>query len=117
MAIAVCIGGGRRRTILVDGRTADFNSTSRNSKTASRLKLPIKFFILNNDGYASIRALPDGDTSGSRTSGANSRTGLTVPDLSRIAAAYDIPSVVIPGQRHLRENVRAGTRHRRAGAD
>ena len=51
----VSIGGGRRRTILVDG-DGGFQFNIQELETASRLKLPVKFFVLNNDGYASIRA-------------------------------------------------------------
>jgi acetolactate synthase-1/2/3 large subunit len=104
MSIAVCIGGGRRRTILVDG-DGGFQFNIQELETASRLKLPIKFFVLNNDGYASIRASQTGYF-GKPNIGCDRRTGLTVPDLSRIAAAYDIPAMVIADQRNLREDVR-----------
>jgi acetolactate synthase-1/2/3 large subunit len=104
MSLAVCIGGGRRRTILVDG-DGGFQFNIQELETASRLKLPVKFFVLNNDGYASIRASQTGYF-GSASIGCDSRTGLTVPDLSKVAAAYNIPTVVIPNQRNLREDVR-----------
>ena len=104
MSIGVCIGGGRRRTILVDG-DGGFQFNIQELETASRLKLPIKFFVLNNDGYASIRASQTGYF-GKPNIGCDSRTGLTVPELSRIAAAYNIPSIVISHQKNLREDVR-----------
>ena len=74
-------------------------------ETASRMKLPVKFFILNNDGYASIRASQTGYF-GRPNIGCDGRTGLTVPNMRKIAAAYDIPCVVIADQRNLREDVR-----------
>jgi acetolactate synthase-1/2/3 large subunit len=104
MSIAVCIGGGRRRTILVDG-DGGFQFNIQELETASRLRLPIKFFVLNNDGYASIRASQTGYF-GKPNIGCDARTGLTIPDLSRIAAAYNIPAVVVPDQRNLRADVR-----------
>lgn len=104
MSIAVCIGGGRRRTILVDG-DGGFQFNIQELETAARLQLPIKFFVLNNDGYASIRASQNGYF-GQPNIGCDRRTGLTVPDLSRIAAAYQIPSVVIENQAQLRGDVR-----------
>ena len=100
MSVGVCIGGGSRRTILVDG-DGGFQFNIQELETVSRLKLPIKFFILNNDGYASIRASQTAYF-GKPNIGCDSRTGMTVPDLSRIAAAYNIPSVVIQNQRELR---------------
>jgi len=104
MSLAVCIGGGRKRTILVDG-DGGFQFNIQELETASRLKLPVKFFVLNNDGYASIRASQKGYF-GKPNIGCDSSTGLTVPNLSKVAAAYGIPSVVIEDQRHLRDDVR-----------
>jgi acetolactate synthase-1/2/3 large subunit len=104
MSLAVCIGGGRRRTILVDG-DGGFQFNIQELETASRLKLPVKFFVLNNDGYASIRASQTGYF-GQAALGCDIGTGLTVPDLSKVAAAYNIPSVVILDQKNLREDVR-----------
>jgi acetolactate synthase-1/2/3 large subunit len=104
MSLAVCLGGGGRRTILVDG-DGGFQFNIQELETASRLRLPVKFFVLNNDGYASIRASQTGYF-GKPSIGCDSRTGLTVPNLSRIAEAYNIPSVVIPDQTKLREDVR-----------
>lgn len=104
MSLAVCIGGGRRRTILVDG-DGGFQFNIQELETASRLNLPVRFFILNNNGYASIRASQTGYF-GRANIGCDSRTGLTIPDLSRVAAAYNIPSVVIRDQKNLRADVK-----------
>lgn len=104
MSLGVCIGGGRRRTILVDG-DGGFQFNIQELETAARLRLPVKFFILNNDGYASIRASQTGYF-GKASIGCDRNTGLTVPDMSRVAAAYGIPAVVIEDQRNLRDDVR-----------
>jgi acetolactate synthase I/II/III large subunit len=104
MSLAVCIGGGRRRTILVDG-DGGFQFNIQELETASRLKLPVKFFVLNNDGYASIRASQTGYF-GKPNIGCDEKTGLTIPNMSKVAAAYGIPSVVIADQRSLRADVR-----------
>ncbi len=104
MSLAVCIGGGRKRTILVDG-DGGFQFNIQELETASRLKLPVKFFVLNNDGYASIRASQKGYF-GKANIGCDSQTGLTVPEISKVAAAYNIPCVVISDQKNLREDVK-----------
>jgi acetolactate synthase-1/2/3 large subunit len=104
MSIAVSIGGGRRQTILVDG-DGGFQFNIQELETVRRLKLPIKFFVLNNDGYASIRASQIAYF-GSELIGCDEATGLTVPNLSKIAASYEIPAVVIEDQTNLREEVR-----------
>ena len=104
MSIAVCIGSNNQQTILVDG-DGGFQFNIQELETARRLNLNTKFFILNNDGYASIRASQKAYF-GSPQIGADAATGLTVPDLSRVAGAYGIPAVVIKDQTNLREEVR-----------
>jgi acetolactate synthase I/II/III large subunit len=104
MSIGVCIGSGRRQTLLVDG-DGGFQFNIQELETVRRLQLPIKFFVLNNDGYASIRASQKAYF-GEAQIGADAATGLTIPNLSKIAASYDIPAVIIEDQSNLREEVR-----------
>lgn len=104
MSIAVCIGSGCQQTILVDG-DGGFQFNIQELETVRRLQLPIKFFVLNNDGYASIRASQKAYF-GQAQIGADAATGLTVPNLSKIAASYDIAAVVIEDQSKLRKDVR-----------
>ena len=104
MSLAVCIGSNRQQTILVDG-DGGFQFNIQELETAHRLNLPVKFFVLNNDGYASIRASQKAYF-GSEQIGAGAATGLTVPDLSKVANSYGIPAVIIHDQTNLREEVR-----------
>jgi len=104
MSIAVCIGSGMRQTILVDG-DGGFQFNIQELETVRRLQLPIKFFILNNDGYASIRASQKAYF-GEPQIGTDATTGISIPNLSRIAASYEIPAVVIENQNNLRQEVR-----------
>src|SRR6185437_10669044 len=53
-SIGVSLAKDRRRTICVDG-DGGFQFNIQELETVARLHLPIKFFVLNNDGYASIR--------------------------------------------------------------
>jgi acetolactate synthase I/II/III large subunit len=103
-SIGVCLAGGRKRTICVDG-DGGFQFNIQELETVARLNLPIKFFVLNNDGYASIRA-SQSNYFGKASIGCDSRTGLTVPDLSKVAASYGIKAAVIRDQTNLRDEVR-----------
>lgn len=103
-SIAVCLAGGIHRTVCVDG-DGGFQFNIQELETVARLNLPIKFFVLNNDGYASIRA-SQANYFGEASIGCDARTGLTVPNLSKIAGAYGIASAVIEDQRNLRRDVR-----------
>lgn len=103
-AVGVCLAGGRRRTICVDG-DGGFQFNIQELETVARLHLPIKFFILNNNGYASIRA-SQANYFGGPLLGCDERSGITVPDICKIAAAYGIASARIVSQASLREDVR-----------
>jgi acetolactate synthase-1/2/3 large subunit len=102
-SIGVCLAGDRRRTICVDG-DGGFQFNIQELETVRRLNLPIKFFILNNDGYASIRASQTNFFGGARL-GCDQNTGLTLPDISRVAAAYGVKTAIIEDQTDLRADV------------
>src|SRR5487761_1646010 len=104
MSIAVCLAAGGRQTICVDG-DGGFQFNIQELETVARLNLPIKFFVLNNDGYASIRASQK-NYFGQESIGCDESTGLTVPNLAKIAAAYGIKSAQIADQKNLRGDVR-----------
>jgi acetolactate synthase-1/2/3 large subunit len=103
-AVAVCLANNCRRTICVDG-DGGFQFNIQELETVRRLQLPIKFFVLNNDGYASIRASQT-NFFGQARLGCDSETGVTLPDLSRVAAAYGLSTAVIEDQTDLRTAVR-----------
>ncbi len=103
-AIAVSIANPGREVIAVDG-DGGFMFNIQELETISRLKLPIKFFVLNNDGYASIRASQTAYFKQS-TIGADRNTGLTVPNLSDIGQAFKLDTYVINDQVNLRQEIR-----------
>ena len=103
-SIAVCLAGNRRRTICVDG-DGGFQFNIQELETVRRLQLPIKFFILNNDGYASIRA-SQSNFFGAARLGCDARTGVTLPDITKVAAAYGLSTAIIEDQTNLRVEVK-----------
>jgi acetolactate synthase-1/2/3 large subunit len=102
-AIGACIGAGLRETVCVDG-DGGIQMNIQELATVERLGLPIKLFILSNEGYSSIR------TSQKRWFGrvtaADAQTGMKLPDITKVAAAYGIPTYRITDQSSLREEVR-----------
>jgi acetolactate synthase-1/2/3 large subunit len=104
-SIGVCLAGGRKRTICVDG-DGGFMFNIQELATVRHLNLPIKFFILNNDGYASIRA-SQANFFGSALLGCDEGTGLLIPDLCKVATAFGLTAARIESQENLREQVRA----------
>ncbi len=104
-SIGVCVASGGRRTVCVDG-DGGFQLNIQELATVAHLGLPIKFFVLNNNGYASIRASQT-NYFGAPNIGCSEATGITIPDLLKIAHAYGIKAVSIEDQSDLHASVRA----------
>ena len=103
-SIGGCIAGGRKRTVCIDG-DGGFQLNIQELETVKRLNLPIKFFVLNNEGYGSIRATQQTYFEGRFVASGRS-SGLTLPDTIKIASAYGLPAVRIDDQNCIRERVR-----------
>ena len=101
-AIGAAVASGRR-TICVDG-DGGFQMNIQELATAERLRLPIKFFVANNNGYASIRTSQRGYFK--RLVGADSSSGMTLPDLEKVATAYGIPFLRISERSELQQKIR-----------
>lgn len=103
-SIGACLAGNRRNTVCVDG-DGGFQFNIQELETVARLQLPIKFFVFNNEGYASIRA---SQTSffGAPRIGCDSATGQTLPDIRRVAEAYGVGTDLITDQSNLRAEIR-----------
>jgi len=63
-------------------------------QTIAHHKLPIKIIIFNNDGYLMIKHTQKALFSG-RYSGSDQKSGVTCPDFSKVAYAFDMPSFQI----------------------
>ena len=86
--IGVCVASGRKNTICTNG-DGGFQLNIQDLETIRRLNLPIKFFVLNNKGYGSIRNTQLNFFNGFFV-GSEKGSGLTLPEIKRIAYAYKI---------------------------
>ncbi|MBN2575424.1 MAG: thiamine pyrophosphate-binding protein [Deltaproteobacteria bacterium] len=102
-SIGGCLASGRRRTVCVNG-DGGLQLNVQELETVARLKLPIKLFVLNNQGYASIRASQTRYFG--RLTGADAASGVTLPDIGRVASAYGLPAEKIVDQSDLRQRIR-----------
>jgi acetolactate synthase-1/2/3 large subunit len=68
------------------------------------LNLPIKFFVINNHGYASIRSSQLNYFG--RLTGADPTSGLTLPDTVKIAEAYGLNAARIFDPKNLRQQIK-----------
>ncbi|MHB1700161.1 MAG: thiamine pyrophosphate-binding protein [Acidobacteriaceae bacterium] len=103
-AIGACLGRGSRATICVDG-DGGFQFNIQELETVRRLNLPIKFFVLNNEGYGSIRASQK-VFFGTTSIGCDEATGQTLPDVRKVAEAYGIRTDIITSQDNLAQELR-----------
>lgn len=90
-AIGSCLANNGRQTVLINGDGA-FQLNIQELETLHRLQLPVKIFIWNNGGYASIRAMQRNTFSGHYVA-SSEESGFSVPDILSIAKAYGIPGV------------------------
>jgi acetolactate synthase I/II/III large subunit len=102
-SIGACLASGRKRTISVEG-DGSFQMNIQELETVARLNLPIKFFVINNGGFASIRASQQ--RSFGQLTGADMSSGLTLPDLVRIASAYGLSTARIISTNDLQQHIK-----------
>jgi acetolactate synthase-1/2/3 large subunit len=94
MALGAALATGRR-TICVTG-DGGFQMNAQELETIRRLHLPITFFVLNNNGYNSIRVAQKARFG--RVTGADPSSGLTLPRLEEIAHAYGMMYMSLRGK-------------------
>lgn len=86
-AIGACLAAGRKQTICVDG-DGGVQMNIQELATLAAQQLPIKCFVINNQGYASIRTSQN--THFKLLVGADATSGLKLPDLQQLASAYGV---------------------------
>ena len=101
--IGACLASGGRRTVCVNG-DGGFQLNIQDLETVRRLQLPIKYFILNNQGYASMRATHRNYFEG-RLIASDASSGLTLPDIRRVADAYGIANNRIENHAELESQI------------
>ena len=85
-ALGACLANGKRRTVLIDGDGA-FQLNIQELATIAARKLPIKMFLWMNGGYASIMGTQRNFFDGNYVA-SDAESGLAIPDIGALAAAY-----------------------------
>ena len=102
-SFGACLASGGRRTTGVIG-DGGLQHNIQELETLARLRLPIKLFVLNNNGYASIRNMQRTHFKG-RLVACDPSSGLSLPDTCRVAAAYGLATRRIADSADLRRQV------------
>ena len=87
-AVGVCMARNVGQTLGITG-DGSLQMNIQELQTLAHYRLPVKLFVWNNDGYLSIRATQRKFFDG-RFIGTDSTSGVSFPDLKKIAAAYGI---------------------------
>ena len=103
-SIGACLANNRKRTICIAG-DGGFQLNIQELETLHRLDLPVKIFIMNNNGYSSIRTMQETHFNGHYV-GNDPSSGLTLPDIISVAQAYKIKALRINDVSELELKIR-----------
>lgn len=101
--VGTCIASGGRRTVCVTGDgSAAMNMQE--LEVIKRRNLPVKLFVADNKGYSMIYGSQNGNFKGNLT-GCTIESGLTLPDMKKIAEAFGIKGMHIENEENLQQQV------------
>ncbi|MBQ7840587.1 MAG: thiamine pyrophosphate-binding protein [Lachnospiraceae bacterium] len=104
-AIGLCIAGGRKDTVCLEG-DGSIMMNLQELQTIVTNRLPIKLFLINNQGYHSIRITQNNLFREHCKVGIGPESGdLGFPDFSKIAAAFGFPYYAAHSNAEMKEVV------------
>ena len=103
-AIGAAVSGGYSgHTVCVSG-DGSIQMNLQELQTILNYKLPIKIFMLENDGYLAMKTTQKSFFEG-RYTGTDSKSGIICPDMIKIAKAYGYPTMDINDETLLDETI------------
>ena len=108
--IGSCIASGGKRTVCVTG-DGSVMMNIQELEVIKRRNLPVKLFITDNGGYSMIYGSQNGNFKG-RLTGCTKESGLTLPDIRRIAEAFGIRTLDLDSEADLEGKVREALGYR-----
>ena len=105
-AIGVCVGSGKKEVICVNGEGC-MQMNLQELQTIRHHNLPIRIFVINNEGYHSIRQTQTAYFGGHLVGVGEESGDLSFPDLSRLAPAYGFAYKECRNSATLEEDLRA----------
>ncbi len=102
-AIGACLASGRKTTVSVTG-DGGFQMNIQELQTIYRMNLPVKIFVLSNDGYGAI-VNTQTNLFGGNLVASDQSSNLSLPDLSKQIPAYNIKYVKIENNSEITNKV------------
>lgn len=103
-AIGACLANNKRNTICIAG-DGSIQMNIQELQTIVYNKLPIKVFLLNNNGYVSIKQTQE-SFFGLPYVGCDSGSGVSFPSFAKIAKAYGLKAESIKGHRDMVDKIK-----------
>lgn len=103
-ALGACVARPDKRIICIDG-DGSFMMNLQELQTVVFNKLNMKIFLLNNNGYHSIRQTQKNLFQGQPYVGIGGGFGLSIPDYSKVISAFGIPYYRIDSLEKISENI------------
>jgi acetolactate synthase-1/2/3 large subunit len=102
-AVGACVASGRKRVVCLAG-DGSIQMNLQELQTIATNQLPVTIFVLNNNGYLSIRQtqrsfFPDNPV------GADPSSGAGIPSFAGLAAAYGFPYTAVRAHKDLAESL------------
>jgi len=101
-AIGACIGNNKKRTICITG-DGGLMMNIQELQTVVHNNLPIKIFVFNNNGYSTMRETQKAYFEG--LIGAEKESGVSFPDLVKVAQSFNIKTKKIMTQENLEKEI------------
>ncbi|PIU19986.1 MAG: hypothetical protein COT18_04645, partial [Elusimicrobia bacterium CG08_land_8_20_14_0_20_59_10] len=102
-AVGACIGSGKKNVVCLAG-DGSLMMNLQELATAVHYKLPVKIFVLNNNGYISIRQTQENFFQG-RLVACDPSSGVGFPDFVKVGAAFGLHTEVIDSEDGMRAKI------------
>lgn len=99
-AIGACFASDNKRNVICLAGDGSLQMNLQELQTMMEHQMPIKLFILDNQGYISIKQTQENFFNGRQTA-CGRASGVSFPDFTKIAKAFDLPTVVIDNHTDL----------------
>lgn len=103
LGIGACFAAKDAKVVAVTG-DGSLQMNIQELQTLHHYNIPLKLFVVNNNGYLSIRNTQENYFEG-RYAGSDPKSGVSCPDLKKIAYAYDLKYESIYNQKELENKV------------
>lgn len=103
-ALGACVANRNKRIICIDG-DGSFMMNLQELQTVIFNRLNMKIFLLNNNGYHSIRQTQDNLFKGQPYVGIGGGYGLSIPDFSKVIPAFGMPYYKIDGLENIHTKI------------